>query len=67
MQAHQYPPCPRCRRTDVELLSRRDVHQRIRGHGPRSEQPHETVYVFKCKCGAAFTHDVKHDGHARGG
>ena len=50
MERDPSPPCPRCGRTVVELYSRRDVYQRIRGHGPPAEQLYETVYVFKCHC-----------------
>jgi len=63
MQNYPKPPCPRCGRTDIETLSRRDVHQRIRGYGPRSDQPYETVFVFRCPCGLNFTHEVKHQAH----
>jgi len=54
-------PCPRCARTHTEIVSRREVYQRIAGHGPRSEQPHYTIYTLRCACGAVFTYDVKQD------
>ena len=48
------PPCPRCARNDVQLLSQRPA---FLASDPYRTRPYATTFVFKCQCGLAFTHD----------
>jgi hypothetical protein len=46
--------CPRCGRTDAELLSRRAVYSLA---DAVRQNPLGIVAVYKCKCGMAYTVD----------
>jgi hypothetical protein len=64
MSTGESPQCPRCARSDLELISSRPVYQMS---DKKRERPYATSFVFKCQCGAAFTRDVpmEDDGHLR--
>jgi hypothetical protein len=46
------PACPACKRTDCETIS---SEPQYRLNDRDKKRPYETLYVFKCQCGMAFT------------
>ena len=51
--------CPRCGSADLKQVARND---RYPLEGRRLDTPPiATTYAYKCKCGVAFTFEVKHD------
>jgi len=63
MQTTPAPPCPKCGGTAAKLLTESAKHAVTDPY--RQLPPVETVLVFKCACGAAFTHTVKHEADGR--
>jgi hypothetical protein len=52
------PHCPRCDSTDVKLAGMHDHYADGASHA--STAPTSTVFAYKCKCGLAFTFEIKH-------
>jgi hypothetical protein len=55
------PLCPKCGNPSPEKISERIVDESAY-FPPPAGSPKETIYLFRCPCGATFTKSVKHDG-----
>ena len=61
MQSFQTPPCPKCGNLGPEYISERRADLTGGIFVPPTGASKETIYVFHCKCGTTFTHNVKVD------
>jgi hypothetical protein len=58
MQTFEIPLCPKCGQTPKKMSERRADLNGGFFNTPEGS-PKETIYVFKCQCGTAFSHSVK--------
>ena len=59
MQSFHTPPCSKCGDPAPEIISERRADLTGGFFVPPTGAPKEMIYVFRCKCGATFTHNVK--------
>ena len=59
------PHCPRCDSTDVKQVGMHDRY--AEGASRVNASPTATVFAYKCKCGLAFTFEIKHGGEKPAG
>gem|GEM_PF-5648206 len=60
------PQCPRCEADDVQLVGSHD-HYPLFSPTLTNAPPEYTVFAYKCRCGLAFTFEVKHGTRQVGG
>lgn len=56
MPAFQAPPCPNCADRSAQLISERRADLNGSFFAPSAGGPPQMIYVYKCHCGAVFTH-----------
>jgi hypothetical protein len=59
------PQCPRCGSADVKQVGMHDRYANGSSHATAA--PTSTVFAYKCKCGLAFTFEIKHGGEQPAG
>jgi len=60
------PPCPRCASDDVQLVGSHD-HYPLFSPRLANAPPEYTVFAYQCRCGLAFTFEIKHGANERTG
>ena len=53
------PQCPRCMSHDVKLVGSHDHYPAFVPRLPDTP-PEFTVFAYQCRCGLAFTFEIKH-------
>ena len=59
------PQCPQCASHDVQLVGSHDHYPLFSPRLPDTP-PEYTVFAYKCRCGLAFTFEVKHGAKKNG-